>query len=418
VDYLSDVFANRSKVRKRTIRVITRTVFVLLVLPTLCLVTNEAGATSSPSSTRPPYHSAISSEEKSGDQSLAGAWPISSRTAWVWTQDFNNLHGGPQAIDRTTDGGVTWSNVTPFGMVNQGGGHYIYGLFALSADDAWVTYDNADYAAPSTIAASFNGGRSWRIVGHTPRQGCTVQFVSREEGWCADNAGAAGSSLVTIYRTFDGGEVWHKVFENGDEYPMKKGSLPFECDKEMEFEPTGVGWAMFDCNGPIAPLYQTSDGGVTWVSRVANGPNHLVGEGATFDGVPVIEGSNGAVGCTLFPTSFVYVTNNGGRSFHVVMPPGKKRDWNIDVITPEKWKLVSGDRILSTRNGGRSWSTTIDDEHFNHGGGLSLQSPVSPSIHFVTYEVGWIINGFNSLLRTTDGGKTWTTLPIPGLTAS
>jgi photosystem II stability/assembly factor-like uncharacterized protein len=333
----------------------------------------------------------------------------------VWTQDFNNLHGGPQAIDRTTDGGSTWANVTPFDMVDQGGSHYIYGLFALSADDAWVTYGSSSYLAPATIAASFNGGRSWRIVGRIPRQGCSVQFVTRNEGWCAANFGAAGSSLVVIYRTFDGGAAWHRVFANADQYPTKVGSLPFECDKEMEFEPTDVGWAMFDCNGSFAPLYQTDNGGVTWVSRVVNVPTHLVGQGATFDGAPVIQGVKGAVGCTYFPSSFVFVTDNRGATFHVVMPPGIKRDWNVDVLTPEMWKLVSGDRILSTTNGGRTWSTIIDNVRFHLEGGLVLQSPVSPAVHFVTYEVGWITNGFHSLLRTTDGGKQWTTLTIPGL---
>jgi hypothetical protein len=269
--------------------------------------------------------------------------------AWVWTQDFNNLHGGPQAIDRTIDGGVTWSNVTPFHMLNQAGNHYLFGLFALSANDAWATYGNAADTSGSTLAATFDGGRSWRVVGYVPRQGCSVQFVSREDGWCADNAGAAGSSLVIIYRTFDGGTAWHKVFGSGTGYPTKKGSLPFECDKEMEFAPSGVGWAMFDCTGSFAPLYETLDGGVTWISRAVTSPENLIGEGATFDGAPVIDGLKGAVGCTFFPTSFVYVTNDGGQSFHMVLPPGKKTGWNIDVITPEMWKLMSGDQVTLHR---------------------------------------------------------------------
>lgn len=374
-------------------------------------------AESSGASFQSPRATAHSAHTQSAHQSLAAVWPISPQVGWVFTQDFSNLHGGPQAIDRTTDGGVTWTNVTPLGMIDQGGNHYIFSLFALSANDAWVTWGDAGGSRSSTVA-TFNGGHSWHEVGRTSQQGCQVQFVSREKGWCADNEGAGGSALVTIYRTVDGGSSWSRIFENGVKYPTAHGSLPFNCDKEMEFTPSDVAWAMFDCNGPSAPLYESLNGGVTWINRTVNVPRKLFGGGAAFDGTPVLEGLRGAVGCTYYPVSFICVSSDGGRSFQVVKPPGKGTDWNVDVITPEQWKLVQGDRVLSTMNGGRSWSAVVDNEHFDLNAGLSLQSPVTPSVHFVSDDVGWLVDGYTSLLRTTDGGKIWNSISIPGLPVS
>ncbi len=62
----------------------------------------------------------------------------------------------------------------------------------------------------------------------------------------------------------------------------------------------------------------------------------------------------------------------------------------------EGWVVGADGVILHTRNGGETWiqqeSGTVCDLH---------------SVAFVTPKDGWVV-GFNTLLRTTDAGETWT----------
>jgi len=53
--------------------------------------------------------------------------------------------------------------------------------------------------------------------------------------------------------------------------------------------------------------------------------------------------------------------SNGGQSFHPVYPPGKPRQWAVDVISPSQWRLTYGKEILATNNGGTSWFTVTSN---------------------------------------------------------
>jgi hypothetical protein len=63
----------------------------------------------------------------SSAQSLRQVWTAGADAAWAWTQGENL--GSAQALDRTVDGGRTWSTVTPPGL----GKHGAYPLPSPSA---------------------------------------------------------------------------------------------------------------------------------------------------------------------------------------------------------------------------------------------------------------------------------------------
>jgi hypothetical protein len=71
---------------------------------------------------------------------------------------------------------------------------------------------------------------------------------------------------VTLYRTQNRGTHW-RVVSRTVPGANPAGSLPFGCDKDIHFVSQSVGWAMFGCAGGIAPLYETLDGGATWIRR-------------------------------------------------------------------------------------------------------------------------------------------------------
>ena len=138
------------------------------------------------------------------------------------------------------------------------------------------------------------------------------------------------------------------------------GSLPFACDKTIPFNSSTTGWALFDCNYDDATLYETMDGGVTWVSRTVPTPR-AYSEGGGFVGTPTFSGRRGAVGYAGGRYSLVYVTTNDGLSFHRVYPPGKLRPWSINVLSATRWRLAFRNEILGTNNGGTTWFTVTSD---------------------------------------------------------
>jgi hypothetical protein len=352
-----------------------------------------------------------------GGQTLRQAWVSGGDTTWAWTEDLN---GAPQGLERTVDAGRSWADVTPPGLSKQTGNHVISGFYALGAQHAWVEYGAITNGAAQKIAATTDGGKRWKVVGDEPLTSvsysgyvyqCGLDFVTASDGWCEALAPFVGSEGVYLYRTTDGGARWHLISRTGPQ-GNPKGSLPFGGDKEMQFSSPEQGWAIFS-SPRTAPLYETSDGGRTWVSRkVATAPGNPDG-GSGFTGVPVLSGARGAVGYTISGQplkTVVYVSTDHGAAWHPVTPPGQPEGWVADTITPLSWRLVAGDRVLSTDNGGRAWRTITSNVTFHLY--YAYDDPTPPVVDFVTGQVGWIAG--TSLWRTTDGGHRWAQLTVPG----
>jgi photosystem II stability/assembly factor-like uncharacterized protein len=350
------------------------------------------------------------------DLTLATVWTVGASAAWVeWDQ---NTPGNAQGLVRSTDGGKHWTDVTPPGSGAAVGAGFIGDLFALDAEHAWVTYQATSSGVAQEIATTSNGGRHWTVVGRSPGPGdCSVQFVTTSDGWCVGIGGAAGSEAVVLYRTEDGGRHWRMV-SDGTPGRTTRGALPFACDKNVQFLSANIGWAVFWCNGGATPLYETTDGGTTWIRRSV--AETKVAGGSGFTGVPVLTGAAGAVGFTLpaahgLTRSVVYVSSDSGRSWHPVTPPGPPAPWFVDTLTARRWRLVNGNQVLATDNAGRTWHTIRSNVSFD----LPFGYTTPPAAHFESSQVGWIVGSPNAsrdlLWRTSDGGRTWRQIPVPGL---
>jgi photosystem II stability/assembly factor-like uncharacterized protein len=375
----------------------------------------------------------------SGGQVIRQVWPIGATSAWAWTG--GELTGSPQGLERTVNGGKTWATVTPAGLGKQTGNHFISGLYALDATHAWVTYGGVAMGAAQTIAMTADGGRHWTAVGHEPLTkvsfsplvyGCGLDFVTPQDGWCETTPAFVGSEAVYIYRTTDSGRQWQLVSKTPGPPPDPAGSLPFGGDKDTRFATPRTGWTVFAEAGAVtAPLYETVNGGKTWVKRqVAKAPGTFDG-GSEFTGQPLIAGSRGAVGYTIAgpwqrgavpadsapgAETVVYVTSDGGLKWHAVIPPGKPTAWVVDAITPLSWRLVAGNRILATDNAGKTWQTITSNVSLTPL--YSYDDPTAPVVNFANSQAGWVVGtsvtGLESLWRTADGGRTWRRLVIPG----
>ncbi len=365
--------------------------------------------------TRPTTTAPTATTLPAAEVTPAAIWVVGATTVWAWWTS-----GEAQGIERSNDAGHSWSNATPPELDKQLGDHFIKGFYALGAEHAWVTYGGVGSSARQTIASSSDGGRQWTVLGRSPSAyGCELQFATPADGWCTVIGAAAGSESVQIYRTEDGGRHWRSVYNNGPGGKTALGGLPFGCDKNVQFVNTTVGWAIFLCNGGLAPLYETTDGGTTWVRRGVAAPSFPFIDGGFAD-VPDLFGRTGAVGYTFHVgssvrRSVVYVSANAGASWHAVAPPGAPAGWTVDTISPRIWRLVSGDHVLATDDGGQTWRSITSNVSLNPLYDYVLGTHV---IDFVTEKTGWIVStsstGTRTLWRTTDGGSTWSNVAVPG----
>ena len=356
-----------------------------------------------------------------GGQSLLQVVPFGPSTLWVSTANEVKLSGGGQGIELTTNAGRTWNDVTPPGLSVDGGTHWINGFFALSPTRAWLVYGGIE-KGPQVIETTSDAGRHWSKggvgtgVSALPQSGCTLQFVTLQDGTCTDAVGAGGSMPIGIYRTSDGGVSWRKIFQSSPSTTSKTpGSIPFACDKSIHFESATKGFVLFWCTGGTgAFIYETTDGGVSWAERDVTQPKVPLGGGG-FTGPPVFVGSKGAVPYGGGSYSAVFVTSNGGQSFHPVYPPGKPRQWAVDVISPSQWRLTYGKEILATNNGGTSWFTVTSNTVLRSDS-YAKGAPPGGLVEFTTPNDGWLTENLTSslLLRTDDGGRRWNIVKVPG----
>jgi len=347
-------------------------------------------------------------------QVLSKTVPVGANALWAFTQGESAKPGGVQDVDLTTDGGKRWSIVTPPGLRTYGGSHWILSIYALTPKRAWVVFGGVDNG-PQWLDTTGDAGRHWTTVGELPPRSCSLQFVTPDDGTCTVYAGAAGSMGTEIYRTSNGGRSWRNIFSSymtqaSLNRKTPRGGLPFGCDKTISFTSGARGWALFYCNYDDATLYETTNGGVTWVSRAATTPKPY-SEGGGFVGTPKISGRRGAVGYEGGRFTLIYVTTDGGLSFYPVYPPGKLRPWSINVLSPTRWRLAFRNQILSTNSGGETWFTVASDAN-EIVKPLQYSSP-NPDISFVTGSKGWLTTQNHRLLRTTDGGRRWTLVKIP-----
>jgi photosystem II stability/assembly factor-like uncharacterized protein len=333
-----------------------------------------------------------------------------SRTGWAATSD---------RLLRTTDGALHWRDVTP--PAPSGSSQLHIDAFSRSADEAWIVRDltvDGSGASQSAVSHTTNGGQTWRTTTLPVFAVGQITFVDAEHAWMlADVDTAGGEQAVDIFRTTDDGLTWAKVSSAAD----RTGALPLQGRKiGLTFRDAMVGWAAL--TGPYGPplpspgtpwLFQTQDGGVTWRPAPVALPAVMAPYSWDYvagvlpptlfspqEGVlPVEVGSRPAGGVVL---SMVYVTHDGGATWNATTPISTVTGAS-SLLDPFHWwitsEVVSGDSLFSTADGGQHWSSLTPGVPFTH---VSVVS-------FVSSTQGWAI-GDAGLLRTSDGGRTWTIL--------
>ncbi len=278
------------------------------------------------------------------------------------------------ALFHTADGGGTWQAVAYRQQPETDASH----VCGAAGHDAWVL--------SGSVVVPVQGGSDTCCAGEFgPLPANTsisqVMFVDTSHGWVL--AGPNGEGRGTLYRT-----------TNGIGFTVVTSDAP---TGPIEFADANNGWGIGAGN-----LERTTDGGATWqpegygVPLTSDAPSFLTDidvEGSTV----VVAG--GVTGGNLYQP-FFDVTVNGGRKWEVRSDPNMSfaatLDVDLAVVDADHWRVVTGNRLWVTDDGGRTW------------GSRSLPGMAGPavSIAFPTADVGWTIIE-DRVMQTTDAGRSW-----------
>lgn len=220
-------------------------------------------------------------------------------------------------------------------------------------------------------------------------------------------SGASG----TVVRTEDGGTTWGKLTIPDAE------KLDF---RDVDAIDAGTAYALSIGPGPASRIYKTADGGAHWTLQFTNDDPKAFYDAMTFwdadDGLAVSDSVNGKFA--------ILITRDGGAHWTRVpadaLPPALPNEGafagsgtNIAVLGRDRAWIGTGastkSRVLRTADGGRTWS--ISD--------TPLATSASAGIFSVAFRDaahGIVVGGdyrketdaTNVAAVTSDGGATWT----------
>ncbi|NIM96199.1 MAG: hypothetical protein GTO18_21080 [Anaerolineales bacterium] len=310
---------------------------------------------------------------------------------------------------RTTDGGETWTDITPpeppsLRADEQANAH---GAF-LDGQNAWIRYLDS-----TIIWRTGDAGNTWHASEpldteiHMPYYLFPnfMQFVDAQHGWVMIYLESGMShDYVDLFRTEDGGVVWEKIVD-----PMENMDLSSCCKTGMAFLDTQHGLVTYEM-GPYPDPYVTwtSDGGVSWVFQDLPAPPSdidIADHGYCHSHSPNVFPPSTvviAVSCNIAPSTELeqwdhglYLTNDYGENWTILPYPGGA----LMLIDPQfGWAL--GREIHQTSDGGQTWEliSSLDwDGQFS----------------FVDVENGWAVARLDdeiAFVDSLDGGRSWNLL--------
>ena len=285
--------------------------------------------------------------------------------------------GANGTIIRTTNGGTSWSNQS------SGSTAWFGGLSFLSGSEGWAV-------GGKDILHTTNGGSSWQSqTVPSPTWVNSVSFTDPLNGW-------AGGSQQNIIHTTNGGQTW--VTQLGG-----IGSPPYNRNGFA-----GVSFA--DAQNGVAVggggiVFTTTNGGANWVPRQSGSSSHTYRLSRT-DASHLWAANSDA--------EILYTTDGGGFWNRVnVFAFGGSNMGDIDFAADNLngWVVVNGtvpgtSFVFHSNDGGATWQ---QQNNTPATGGLSGVAALSAQTAVAVSSV------FNIVIRTTDGGATWVSIPHPSV---
>jgi len=277
-----------------------------------------------------------------------------------------------------------WTTL-PNAPVAPGGPERFDDVCFASPDSGWIVDGSGE------IHRTTDGGQSWTLQAQLHTYLRSVGFANRMKGWAGN---LLGSPL--LYATSNAGATWTPVTNIPN--PQPDGI----CGLWVVDDSVAYGCGRFD--GPPAVVIKTTDGGATWTSR------DMEPQAASLIDCFFFDRNHGFVvgGTGPFESRHAVVlsTDDGGATWqtrHTTNRPGAEWCWKISFPTRtvgyvaiEREDHQAFSYLLKTTNGGQSWSElpfvgTYDEE----------------GIGFVTPDFGWVGGWSGPTYETYNGGASW-----------
>ncbi len=349
-----------------------------------------------------------------------------SGLSWTWTE----------GLLRTTDGGATWARL-PLGTA--GGGAQWPG--AAITGDGMVFALTVDAASPdgsAVFSLGLDDGQTWKPYTHfgmlpapgaspTPEPPAALQPALPDAVAFADaiHGLAVGGDATTadVWRTADGGATWSLT-------PLGAGAAT-----ALAVSGQSAWTDLLACPPDTAPgnpactgsVERSDDLGATWtvvghanlISISFSDAAH--GFGVGFEPPSASAGTTGGLGTA------IYATSDGGATWARLAddrPCGRFDPVSVSFVSADRgWVGCSSvigagsglKAVMETTDGGRTWSWRA---RIDYPGGLKAIGTITSSDYLQTISMaadgsGLITGQRGSTIRTSDGGRTWTSCP-PG----
>ncbi len=354
----------------------------------------------------------------------------------------------------STDDGTIWRTVTPPNLADQVVSERMTAVDAVGTSDLWVVLDDVIGLVPLSqstngsdrgegIDRSTDGGRTWTF---TPLPNCLqrcgsihLSFVDAQYGFATVSSDPRGPP-ETLFVTHDGGVTWSRAST-----PPDLGSVVIggpAAVPQLLFTTATDGWAV---TGPPVTysaritnfggrVYRTTDGGTSW------SPAPGLPRGVSFS-LPMFFGPEdgvvlGDATITSHRAPSVYVTDNGGATWTRRSLPTLKRVRDsagfyydggslasrFSAVSARRWIIDLGQKLYLTNDCGRSWINFLPMQQWSAAAAafsssafgvasvlpLSCMTPAN-SNHPPA------LTCYTTLVVTHDGGHHWK--PVLGLAA-
>ncbi|MCH7639382.1 MAG: T9SS type A sorting domain-containing protein [Bacteroidetes bacterium] len=259
-----------------------------------------------------------------------------------------------------------------------------------------VFFVDADYGwavnGSGEIHRTIDGGDTWAHTDTLPGYARSTGFANRNKGW----VGLLFTSNI-LFETTDGGLTFNDITSRIQ--PAVGGGI---CGMWVVDEQIAYGVGQF--SGP-AYLIKTTDGGQTWAS------SDLGAYADTAVDVMFLDADHGFIAAGGSGSVRVLETTDGGATWSIRHTSSVSGVWgwklsfpteNVGYVSAEYGSGTSKGLVLRTADGGQTWTEiTIPN-------GGSLQG-----VGFLTPEIGWT-SGRGTTSVTTDGGQTWQQIALDG----
>ena len=304
---------------------------------------------------------------------------------------FNNQVGiayGQGTMIRTIDGGLTWNFVSlPTASSNE----TLRTSEILDDDSALIFGDG------NSIYRTDDQGATWLPVAipFNITDACKIQFLNSTAGFFA------GKDLnqKILLKTYDGGLTWSKQIMNiGPTYVNNLG---------IHFISTEIGYTWFDYS-----FYKTADGGITWLPIANPSDGRIVDIKESESGKLIMRALSSSDSSTKY-----FISNNGGISWEII--PELTYENGVNPIGFDF--TIFGETLTTTGNIPLNYNRHLIKFDLSTGA-LSSNPILEISNNSESYALAYsddesIImsvvhnspssDGFRKILRTVDGGITW-----------